>query len=282
MTTTFAPARSRVTAVMASHMMPRVAAVPGAGQLVLVHLGLLGLPGLLADGGDDRHLHLGIVLRQGGQTVALEHGIRVLEAVAQGPGGGIHEDVALVHAQLGEQHVQLLGQVDVDGREGDRRPACSPWRRRRWAGNCPPRRCPGRLFLSPSTSATTFRTSASRSMSPGAHHDDRDADAPPPRPWPFWRRRRRRCVGAVGVGALEAQIDQLGAELVHDLLRPGDRDRRRRRRRRSFSVADQSSGATSQTSKATFGSLGISPSKVWNGKALSPPTMTPPRSTWRI
>jgi hypothetical protein len=42
--------------------------------------------------------------------------IAVLHAIAQAAGGGVDDDPIHGHAQVFQQNIDLLGQVDVDGR----------------------------------------------------------------------------------------------------------------------------------------------------------------------
>ncbi len=79
-------------------------------------LGFLGLPYFLGYVVDYGVLKLLVVLSQSSLPDSLHNGVAVLHAVADGAGGGIDQDLVSGHAEVFQQDVKLLGEVDVDGR----------------------------------------------------------------------------------------------------------------------------------------------------------------------
>src|SRR5699024_272703 len=61
------------------------------------------------------HLEGGVVLTEGGGLHALQGGDHVLKAVAGGGGTHVHGHVVAVHTHLGDEDIELLGQVDIHG-----------------------------------------------------------------------------------------------------------------------------------------------------------------------
>ena len=79
---------------------------------------------------------------EGGEPDALHHRVGVLEAVAEAAGERVDEHAVEVDARVGEQDVELLGDVDVDRALGDHGVAVGHGGGRRWCGSSSPRQMP--------------------------------------------------------------------------------------------------------------------------------------------
>ena len=90
---------------------------PGGGH-ALGHARLLLPPRLLAEVADHRLLGHGVA-HQRGQAQALHDRVGVLDAVAQRARVGVHEHAVERQPHVADENVELLGEIDVDGGEGD-------------------------------------------------------------------------------------------------------------------------------------------------------------------
>ncbi len=114
-----APALSSVAAVIASMSMPRFARI--AHKLAGLLLCLLGLPDFLRQIAEKRALQLFIILRDGRLTDALHDRIGIFNAIAKPAGGWVDDDFFNGNADIGKQNIELFGQIDINGRIGDKR-----------------------------------------------------------------------------------------------------------------------------------------------------------------
>ncbi len=90
------------------------------GILLQRLLGLLALPYVEGDVVDKGQLQLVVAEGHGRQLDPLHDRIAVFQAVAQAACGGIDDDLVQGQAQILQQDVDLLGQIDVDGGGGHR------------------------------------------------------------------------------------------------------------------------------------------------------------------
>ena len=160
-----APAIRSVVAVSISQRTPLLFSSPHEGSSAAGALASLAFQDSRPDVRHQRHLGHAVVLPERRDLEPLHHRVRVLEPVTQRARSGVHEDLVDVHAQVGEQDVQLLGQVDVDGGLRCDRSACNRARPPRASCSCPRWPGPERTFLPSVATATAFMTSPSFSTS---------------------------------------------------------------------------------------------------------------------
>ena len=86
------------------------------GHVALRHDGFLHAPGVGGNGSHDGHLQHGVSLLQSRVLDAVKRGCNVLIAIARSSGADVHDDVLGADAELGHDGVELLCEVDVDGR----------------------------------------------------------------------------------------------------------------------------------------------------------------------